>query len=125
MNNILSVIAEAAVWLWSQWQVQVLVYHILVNVAVALAVSIWTGQFILAKTAEFLYKKILPLVLVYAVFAIVGDLLEMAWIATATWALLESLLLSDLLDNLKQLGIEKGIPLLRVIPTSFTKERLS
>jgi phage-related holin len=92
-------------WLWSQWQTQILVYHILANFVVALAATIYTKELLLARVPEFLYRKILPYTLVYAVFAFVGESLEMAAIATAAWATLEMALVGDLLDNLKKLGL--------------------
>jgi hypothetical protein len=112
-------------WLWGQWQVQVLVCHVAVNVVVAVAVTVATGDFVLAKTGEFLYKKILPLVLVFGAFSFAGDVLEMGWVALAAWGLLETLLLGDLLDNLKKLGIARqAVSFLGNIPAAWTKERL-
>jgi hypothetical protein len=107
-----------AVWLWAQWQTQALVYTILASVVVAAAATIRTGQFYLAKLPEFLWRKILPLVMVYAVFSLVGDAIQFGWLATVVWALLEAELAGSILDNLKQLGIER-------IPAALTKERAS
>ena len=124
MEELFNVLSGWVLWLWSQWQTQVLVGHIAANVVVAVAVSIATKTFILAKTGEFLYRKVLPLVLVYAVFAFVGESLQLVWVATAAWLMLETALLGDLLDNLKKLGVTNGGPrILSAIPSSLTKER--
>ncbi len=115
-DAILKWLEGVVLFLWSQWQVKVLVCHIAANVVVALAATIRSGDFILGKIPQFLYKKILPLTLVYGVFAVVGETLKMPGISTAVWGLLELSLTNDTLDNLKLLGLEK-------IPPALTKER--
>jgi phage-related holin len=104
------------VWLWGQWQTQVLAYHILVNVVLAIAVSVRTGEFVLAKTGAFLWKKLLPYVLVYAALAFCGEAIDQGGIATVAWGLIETALLGDMLDNLSKLGIP--------VPEALTKNRL-
>lgn len=116
-DTILRWVQDAALWLWSQWQVKVLLLHILSNVVVAVAATIRTQEFVLGLVPEFLYRKILPYVLVYGVFALAGASIGMDEMATAVWALLELTLLNDTLDNLKKLGIER-------VPAALTKERL-
>lgn len=111
-----SLLAQAQafiVWLWGFWEVKVLLLHILANVVVAIAASIRTNEFLLGKLAEFLWRKVLPLVAVFGVLAFVGDTLEVGGLSTATWLALETLLLADLADNLKKLGLP--------IPDSLTK----
>ena len=102
------------VWLWGQWQTQFLVFHILGNFIVAVAVTIYTGEFLLGKLGQFLYKKVLPFVLIYAAFAFIGEAANLAWVATGAWAMLESLLVADLLDNLRKIGLP--------IPEALTKK---
>ena len=114
---ILETVKLWALWLWAQWQTQVLVYHILVNFVVAGAASIHTGEFVLAKLPEFLYKKILPYVMVYGAFAFAGDAIGQGVIATGVWGLITAALVGDLMDNLKRFGLP--------IPAALTKERLS
>ena len=117
VNEVLRWLQETALWLWGQWQVKVLVSHVLLNAVVALAATIKTGEFVLAKVPEFLYKKILPLVGVYTAFAAFGEATGQTAIATTAWGLLETALTSDLFDNLKKLGV--------AIPEPLTKERLA
>jgi phage-related holin len=92
-------------WLWSQWQVQVLLGHILVNVVVAVAASIVLKEFLWSKIGDFLYRKVLPFLMVYVVASGVGDAAGMAWLATVVWGVLEVNLAGDLADNLGRLGI--------------------
>lgn len=103
-------------WLWSQWQTQVLVFHILINVVVALAASIYAKEFIMAKIPEFLYRKILPYTMIYAVFAFAGDAIGQGAVATSVWGLITAALLADLFDNLKRFGLD-------FIPRSMTTEQ--
>lgn len=96
---------EILVWLWSFWQTQFLVIHIGANLVVALAAAIYTGEFMLAKVGEFLYKKVLPFVLVFGFCAGLGEAAGLGWLAIAAWAALEANLLGDLADNLAKLGL--------------------
>ena len=115
--DVLAWLQNTLLWLWAQWQVKVLVAHIGLNVVVALAATIRSGEFVLGKVPEFLYKKILPLVATYTAFSVFGEATGQTAIATGTWGLLETLLLNDTFDNLKKLGIN--------VPESLTKERLA
>lgn len=114
---VLEWIQQAAAFVWAQWEVKVLISHIIVNVVVAMAATIATGEFVLALVPEFLWKKVFPLVAVYAAAAMFGEAAGMSGVATATWALLELKLMGDTLDNLKKLGVEW-------VPEGLTKERL-
>jgi len=100
--------------IWSVWEVQFVVYHVLLNLAVALAAAINTDTFEFAKVAEFLYRKLLPYLIVFAVASTAGVSLGMAWLATAVWALIEMSLIGDLVDNLKKLGIPIPAGVVRV-----------
>ena len=121
-NSILVWLQDAFGWLWGQWEVRWLVGQIVLNFAVAVAVGIATGKFSLVKLAEFLYKKILPLVGIYAAFSFFGESVEMAWVGNVTWGLLSVRLGAELLDNLKMLGVERDVQPLAAIPASLTKE---
>jgi len=98
-------ILEVLVWLWAFWQTQFLVIHIGANLIVALAAAIYTGEFVLAKVGQFLYKKVLPFVLIFGFCAGLGEAAGLEWLATVAWAALEANLLGDLADNLAKLGL--------------------
>jgi hypothetical protein len=115
--EVLEVVKTWLLWLWSQWQTQVLVYHIGLNVVVAGAASIHSGEFVLAKFPEFLWKKILPYVMVYGAFAFAGDAIGQGAVATSVWGLITAALLGDLMDNLAKFGLP--------VPAALTKERLA
>jgi phage-related holin len=116
VSNVFESIAEFFVWLWSLWYVKVLVLHVIVNVIVAVMAGIRTEKFVLAKLWEFLYRKVLPLVGVFAVFTAFGESINQPAIAPVVWILIETMLVSDLLDNLKKMGVP--------IPNGLTKVRL-
>lgn len=101
--------------LWALPEVQFLVYHILLNVAVAVAAAIVEGSFAFARLSEFLYKKVLPFLVVYAGARAVGNAANLAWLAASVFALLETRLLADLIDNLERLGIPIPDALLRLL----------
>jgi hypothetical protein len=114
--QVIDAILEAIAWLFLAYpEIRWLLAHIAVNVIVALAVSIYTAEFCLGKTGEFLYRKVLPYTLIYAAFAIFGDALDMRGIAVAAFIGIETFLWSDLLDNLQKVGLK--------IPDALTKSQ--
>lgn len=100
-------------WFWSLWQVKFILAHVGINTVVAIAATVYTGEFQLAKTGEFLYRKALPYLMVFAAFAVLGELANLVALTNVAWAALTASLLGDLLDNLHKLGI--------AIPESLTK----
>lgn len=90
---------------WTYDGVKFLIYHVLLNTAVALAVSIYTGEFVLEKLFRFLYRKLLPYVVLYYVAKLVGMEVGQEWIAAACWAIIELTLLGDLADNVLKIGL--------------------
>ncbi len=90
---------------WTYDGVKWIVFHVLLNTVAALAVSIYTGEFILGKFFEFLYRKLLPYVLLYYVAKLVGMEVGQEWIAPACWAIIGATLLGDLADNALKLNL--------------------
>lgn len=99
--------------MWSYAVVKFLVAHIAFNVLVAIATSIYTNTFCLGKTGEFLYRKLLPYLIVFGGGAALGEAANLTEITVVTFIGIELMLFADLADNLKKLGIP--------IPDSFTK----
>lgn len=93
-------------WLWAMPEVRFLVCQILLNTTVAIAAAISTGTFELRRVSDFLYRKVLPLVLTFAVARLVEGATSITWIDEASLILIESRLISDLVDNLVKLGIK-------------------
>lgn len=103
-------------WVWGFWQTKFLLAQIGLNFVLAVAVTIRTGEFVLARTAEVLYRKVLPYLLIFAFLAAFGNAINLEWLTTASWLLLVASLTSDMLDNLRKLGVP--------IPEGLTKARL-
>ena len=102
--------------IWAMWEVKFLVAHICVNVVVAVAAAIHLDEFQLAKIGEFLYRKLLPYLMVWIVASIAASAANMGALALAAWAILELNLVGDLADNLARLGIP--------IPEWLTKDAI-
>jgi hypothetical protein len=98
-------IREAAVFVWGVWFVKVLVYHTLLNLGVGIAASIYTNEFNVGKLGEFLYRKLLPFVIVLVFAEALAPTAGVAWLGEAVWALIELKLVGDLADSLKKLGV--------------------
>lgn len=100
--------------IWSYAGVKIIVGHVLINVVVALAAAQYTNALDLSKLAEFLTKKLLPFVAVYAVCKAFGDSAGLPWLAPATWTIIEATLAANLIDNLGKLGVPLPDALARV-----------
>jgi phage-related holin len=103
--NILEQIGSFLVQLWSFPQTQITIYHVLINVVVALAAAIRAKDLDINRIGEFLYRKLLPFIMVYAVVVPFSEQTGLSWLVTSAWAVIELTLLTDLLDNLKVLGV--------------------
>ena len=91
--------------IWAIREVRFTVYHILLNFVVALAAAVRTNTFEFAKVGEFLYRKLLPFLMVFAASAAASEALSVQWLVTITWGLVELSLTGDMVGNLKTLGI--------------------
>ena len=113
---------EFVVYLWSQPEVKFLVGSVFVNLIVAIAASVHLGEFKLYKTAEFLYKKLLPYTLIYAATRLVADWVEVGWLSAAAFAAIEASLLADLLENVAAVGLKHGVELPEGLFKSIIKD---
>lgn len=98
-------LAEFFRWLFQQTEVRFMVAHILVNVVLAVAAGMYTGEFRLKKLGEFLYRKLAPFVLVYGAVKVAGSSSGLDGLALPVWAIIEATLVADLVENLDRLGI--------------------
>ncbi|HEY4720805.1 MAG TPA: phage holin family protein, partial [Anaerolineae bacterium] len=92
--------------LWNDAAVQLIVAGVVLNVVVAVAAAIKSNNFQLARIGEFLYRKLLPYLMVYAVARLLGDAAGVPGLATAVWAIITVTLAGELTANLANLGIE-------------------
>lgn len=99
--------------LWNDDAVKFIVAGVALNVVVAIAAAIHVNDFQLAKLGEFLYRKLLPYLLVYAAARFLGDAAGLAGIGTAVWAIITATMIGELTANLAKLGIE--------MPAALTK----
>jgi hypothetical protein len=109
VQNVLSVVLAFLALVWALPEVKFIVAHIAVNFVAAVAVTIYTEQFILNKFGQFLWKKLIPFVLLYAVFRLFGDYIQMPGIAVAVLAIIEVTLITDLTDNLSRIPALAGV----------------
>jgi len=109
---------NAIVFLWAMVSVQFIVYHVLLNLGVALAAAIRTGEFKFYRVWEFLYRKLLPFVLVYGVARGLGETANQGWLAVAVMGLIEMSLAADLVENLARLGVPIPDAILQLIDKS-------
>lgn len=98
-------------------EVKFLLGHVVLNTVVAIAAALREGSFDIRKLSEFLTKKLLPNVLVYAIVRTIGSTLDMAWLSTVAWAAITAALTGDLIDSLAKLGLKIPEPVLRVVGT--------
>jgi hypothetical protein len=82
---------------------------------VAVAAALKVGAFDFKKLSDFLVKKLLPYVAVYAIVKAFGEAAGVGWVAVAAWLFIENALTADLLNSLVVLGIPLPEGLARVI----------
>ena len=107
-SELVLAVKEFAVYLWAQPETKIIVGSVFLNLVVAIAASIYLGTFRLYKTAEFLYRKLLPYTLIYGAARLVANWIDASWLATTAFAALQAGLLSDLLENLASIGIKRS-----------------
>jgi predicted membrane protein len=105
-ENLLLQLGAWFIGLWTLGGVKAIVAQTLANVVLAVATALYTDNFNLKKLAEFLYRKLLPYVLVYVVVYAVGDAADMAWLAPVVYATIVATLAGDMLENLMALGLK-------------------
>ena len=98
-------ILDAMAWVWALPELKFMLSHIAINVVAAVAVGIYTRTFLLGKLGEFLYRKVLPYTLLYGAFAIFGEASGLSGMRIIAFAAIEAMLLADLLDNVKKIGM--------------------
>ena len=91
--------------IWGYGEVKFILGHICLNVVAAVAAGIYTKTFLLGKLGEFLYRKVLPSVLLFGAFAVFGEATNMSAMRTVAFAGIEAMLVADLLDNVKKVGL--------------------
>jgi phage-related holin len=128
MNTTLNSVAGFLQLVWQQPEVKFLLAFIMLNVVVAIAATLKTGEFQLQKMGEFLVRKVVPYVLVYgALKAAVGLLTPDEQAETGISQLLltsvrSAIVLSltgDMLPNLfNLLGLPLPKPLAKILSES-------
>jgi hypothetical protein len=99
-------VAEAVASFVALKTTQSIAAHILLNWLVAMFAATHTGTLEIKKIADFLWMKVLPLVGTYFFARLLAGSLQVQIIHQSAFALIEVRLLSDLVGNLKLLGIE-------------------
>ena len=102
---LLNQVSGALAWVWGFWQVKFLLAHIALNVVAAIAAGIYTKTFLLGKLGEFLYRKVVPSVLLFGAFAAFGQATKLEAMTMVAFAGIEAMLAADLLDNIKKVGL--------------------
>lgn len=105
MQDVIEFLKDLLVQIWAFDGVKFIVGHVIVNFVVAIAAAAKVGKFDLTRLSEFLLRKLLPYVLVYAILKVFGDSIGLSAIAPAAWAIITASLLGDLAGSLEQLGM--------------------
>lgn len=103
--EVLQTIKTLAALVWSFPGVQIITALTLLNVDLAVAVSIKTDSFTLRELGAFLYRHLLPYVITYATFALIANGTGFQGVATAVLALIVAALGARIIDNLGELGV--------------------
>jgi len=115
LQDVFEWIRSLVLLIWAFDGAKVIICHTVINVVVALAAALMTGEFQLAKLGEFLIKKLLPYTAVYVVVKVAGLTAGLDWLAPATWAAIEATLTGDLADNLVKIGLPMPEQIKRIV----------
>ena len=94
-------------WLLAVWGftgVQLIVYGVLANVVLAVAVALRTGTFSFRVLGEFLSKQLLPYVITYVVFKLASPE-GFEWVATVVLGLIGAMIAAAIIEKLKLRGV--------------------
>lgn len=105
-QHILDTVIAAVLAFFTFPEVKFLLGHVTLNTVIAIAAAIREDTFDLRKLSEFLTKKLLPNVMVYAAVRLAGTATDMTWLSTVAWAAITAALTGDLIDSLAKLGLK-------------------
>lgn len=106
---------------WALPEVQLIVYHSLVNFVAGVAAALATNTFDPGKLWEFFGKKIIPFTALYFASRLAGDVVLGGVLPAAILIAIEAALVQDLVDSLSRIpGLENVIgrlpaPVLKVL----------
>lgn len=100
--------------LWTLVGVQPIVYAIVFNLVLALAVALRTKTFTFSRLADFMLYQIGPYVIVYVGVRLLGDLAGYGIVGDAALALVLAKVGANIVQNLNDLGLPMPATLVRV-----------
>ena len=93
------------IWLWTLGGVKAIALTTALNFIVAVMAAVHTNKFNPHKLAEFLYRKLLPYVVIYASIKAIEMEAGFAPLALVVFGIIETTLLANLTENLAALSI--------------------
>ena len=99
-------ITALLVSIWNYDGVKLIVSHTLINLVFGVMAALKTNSFDIDKMLDFILRKLLPYVGCYYVVKLIGVNAGLDALAIPILAIVETVLLSDLLGSLEQLGIK-------------------
>ena len=90
---------------WNLNEIRYLAILIVAAFVFAVAASIRTGEFKLYKLGEFLWKKFIPMFLIYGVIYPISRDNDLRWIPVVVYGMMLVMLAADIAENAKALGI--------------------
>jgi len=131
-DQVLYLVYNFILALWSDTVVKVIVFQVSLNFVAAIAAAVATGAFKVDKLIEVFYRKLLPLVMIYAASRVVSDALStltpgdiggvfdtlitfvLSNLPLLSLVAIEALLIKDLLNSLAQIpglqGMTDAVP---------------
>lgn len=90
---------------WATPGVSTIVYAILLNTMLAIAVAVRSNTFTLARVGDFITQQVIPYVTAYAGAQFLGEGAGYSWIGTAAYAAVMAKIGSSILEKLELLGV--------------------
>jgi hypothetical protein len=111
----LSTLHAVALTIWAYPGVSIITLGVVLNLALAIAVALRTSTFSFRALGEFLFRQLLPYVITYFAFSLIGDAAGWGWVSTAVLVLIMAMIGAAIIEKLGQLGVPIPPGVLRLV----------
>ncbi|MCC7208305.1 MAG: phage holin family protein [Anaerolineae bacterium] len=113
--NVIDTLKAILLIVWAFDGVKFITLGVILNLALAVALALRTGTFSFQALADFLFKQLLPYVVVYVFFKLFGEGAGFEWVGVAVFALIQVQIVSAIVEKLADLGVPIPDQVMRLV----------
>lgn len=114
-TNVIDTLKVILLAIWAFDGVKFIILGVLLNLVLAVALALRTSTFSLQALADFLFKQLLPYVVVYVFFKLFGEGAGFEWVGVAVFALIQAQIVSAIVEKLSELGVPIPESILKLV----------